>query len=158
MEVIANIFELRAAVTNAFGEKSFIETLERRGMYRSRIASVVDTDWSTEDGQLIAHHWTVDPEPIVEKFNFPPSWSNKESWKNTFESDYPECLEDALDIALWTPRTPSRLIIEDDNGIRVLKSIETDPVQRVEERKIKPVSFPIKRKKFVDNSPTLFGA
>ena len=75
MEVIANVFELRAAVTNAFGEKSFIETLERRGMYRSRIASVVDTDWSTEDGQLIAHHWTVDPEPIVEKFNFPPSWS-----------------------------------------------------------------------------------
>ena len=66
MEVISNIFELRAAVTNAFGEKSFIETLERRGMYRSRIASVVDTDWSTEDGQLIAHHWTVDPEPIIE--------------------------------------------------------------------------------------------
>ena len=67
-------------------------------------------------------------------------------------------MEDALDIALWTPRTPSRLIIEDDNGIRVLKSIETDPVQRVEERKIKPVSFPIKRKKPINNQPTLFGA
>jgi len=154
MEVISNIFDLRAIATSVFGEGGFIETLEKRGMYRSRIASVVDTEWQASDSNLIAYHWTVDPEPIIEKFSFPPTWSNKESWSNTFGTDYPDCAEDALDIALWTARTPSKIVIEDDNGVRVLKSIETDPVTKPSYKKSIPV---VRKKKSVDKSATLFG-
>ena len=154
MEVVTNIFDLRAIATKVFGEGGFMEILERRGMYRSRIASVVDTEWQASDSELIAYHQTVDPEPIVEKFNFPPTWSNRESWANTFGTDYPDCAADALDVALWSPRTPSKIVIEDDNGVRVLKSIDTDPVTKVEFRKQKPVKNKAKQNSQTKN---LFG-
>lgn len=155
-DAILDIFALRKSAGEIFG--SFVETVETRGSWRTRICSVIDTDWTQEGDCLVASHWTVDPEPMVEKFTFPGSWSNRESWKNLFHADYPECAADGLDIALWTSRAASRIIIEDANGIRVLRSLETDPVQRVEGRRVRPATPPVKRKKSVDTSPTLFGA
>jgi hypothetical protein len=157
-DAISNVVELRRILQEVFGEGSFVETLERRGYSRTRICHVVDTDWTTEADTLVAFHWTADPEPVREVFHFPPTWSNKESWKAIFETDYPQCAADALDIALWTPRTASRIIIEDANGIRTAKGISTDPVTRVDQQRIKPATPPIKRKsKAKDATKSMFG-
>ncbi len=159
MEVaIANIFELRKIAEEVFGEHGFIEKLERRGYYKSRVASVVDTEWEASSNELIAYHWTIDAEPIIEKFHFPPTWANKESWRNIFNSDYPECAEEALDVALWTPRTPSKIVLEDDAGIRTVRAIDTDEIIDVRKKiSIKKAEVKIKTRKKVDDSPTLFG-
>lgn len=155
MEVtIDNIFDLRMVVEQVFGQGSFIESLERRGLYKSRIASVIDTDWDATSTQLIAYHWTVDAEPVVEKFNFPPTWSNKESWKSIFNTDYPDCPEDALDIALWTARTPSKIVLEDENGVRTISSVITDVITKKPKKPI--VIKPKTKRKFVNDSPILF--
>lgn len=153
---INSIVELRSAVTKVFGEGSFVEHLERRGFSKTRVCTVVDTDWTQDGNELVAAHWTTDPEPVIEKFFFPPTWSNKESWKNIFDTDYPECAADGLDIALWTPRTPHRIIMEDANGIRTIKAIDTDPVMRVEEKKL-ITKRPVKKPKPRDTTRPLFG-
>jgi len=156
MEVaITNIIDFRAIAEKAFGQGGFVESLERRGLYRSRLASVVDTEWDATSTNLLAYHWTIDAEPIVETFHFPPTWANRESWNNIFNTDYPDCPEDALDIALWTARTPSKIVLEDENGIRTVRSTDTDVVTRKEKRKA--IAKPKTRRKIVDESPTLFG-
>lgn len=154
-DAILDMVQFRKVASEVFG--TFIEKVESRGYWKTRICAVVDTDWTQEGDELVARHWTVDPEPVVEKFHFPPSWSNKESWKNMFGSDYPLCAADALDIALWTSKTPSRIIIEEANGVRILRSINTDPVQRVEQQRIRPAVPPIKRKKAIDATKSMFG-
>jgi len=152
---ITNIIDFRAMAEKVFGQGGFVETLERRGLYRSRLASVVDTEWDATSANLLAYHWTIDADPIIETFYFPPTWANKESWKNIFNTDYPDCPEDALDIALWAARTPSKIVLEDENGIRTVRSIDTDVVVKKEKR-ITPVKPKLKRK-IVDESPTFFG-
>lgn len=154
-DAILDMVQFRKVASEVFG--TFIEKVESRGYWKTRICAVVDTDWTQEGDELVARHWTVDPEPVVEKFHFPPSWSNKESWKNMFGSDYPLCAADGLDIALWTSKTPSRIIIEDANGVRILRSINTDPVQRVDQQRIRPATPPIKRKKAIDATKSMFG-
>lgn len=154
MEKIMDVSEFRKVVKDVF---SYYDEIQTNKFYRTKFVSVIDTEWTTEGDELVAWHYGVDIEPVKEVFHFPPSWSNMESWRNTFESDYPECAADALDIALWTARTPTAIIIEQDNGIRVIKSSDTDPVLRVEERRIKPATPPIKRRKAVYNHPSMFG-
>jgi hypothetical protein len=156
--VISNIFELRKIAEEVFGEHGFIEKLERRGYYKSRIASVVDTEWEATSNELIAYHWTVDPTPIIEKFYFPPTWANKESWKNIFNSEYPDCAEEALDIAVWTARTPSKIVLEDDYGVRTIKAIDTDAVSNAKKTIfVKKQEVKSKNKKRSNDLPTLFG-
>lgn len=158
-DAIGNVVNLRGILKRVFGEGSFTETWERSGYSNTRKASVIDTEWAQEGDCLVAYHWTADAEPVAEKFHFPPTWSNKESWESTFYSDYPECAADAMDIVLWTARTPSRIVIEDANGIRVIQSVATDPVTRVPERKLapRPVAKPKPKKKKSDPTPTFFG-
>lgn len=154
-DAVVSMVEFRKIAKEVFG--FYTEKVESRGYWKTRICAVVDTDWTQEGDELVARHWTVDPEPVIEKFHFPPSWSNKESWKNMFNSDYPECAADALDIALWTPKTPSRIIIEEANGVRILRGINTDPVLKVEQQRIRPAVPPIKRKKAIDTTKSMFG-
>ncbi|NBW35461.1 MAG: hypothetical protein EBR30_10675 [Cytophagia bacterium] len=154
-DAILDLVQFRKIAREVFG--TFSEKIESRGFWKTRICAVVDTDWTQEKDELVARHWTTDSEPVVEKFHFPPTWSNKESWKNAFGTDYPECAADGLDIALWTAKTPSRIIIEEANGIRILRSVTTDPVLKVDQKRIRPAVPPIKRRKPVDNTKSMFG-